>query len=195
MSLRRTYILSIPRIDDILDTRGEAQYFSTLDLAARYWQIELDPETSAKSAFVTHRGLHEFVRMPFGMCNAPATFQRLMEVVLAGLLWKSCFAYIDDVLVYSQTFEDHLHHLYQVLARLRQAGLRLKAKKCLFLRSEVPYLGHVVTQEGIKPDPTKTEKVKHYPTSKDVSEVRQFLGLASYYRFVPEFARIASPLF
>lgn len=86
-----------------------------------------------------------------------------MEVVLAGLLWKSCFAYIDDVLVGSQTFEEHLVHLEQVLLRLRQARLRLKAKKCQFLRREVPYLGHVVTREGIKPDPAKTEKMKHYP--------------------------------
>ena len=133
--------------------------------------------------------------MPFGMCNAPATFQRLMEVVLAGLLWKNCFVYIDDVLVCSQTFEEHLTHLAQVMSRLQQAGLRLKAKKCLFIQEAVPYLGHIVTPDGVKPDPAKADKVKNYPTPSDVSQVRQFLGLASYYRrFVPEFARIASPL-
>ena len=133
--------------------------------------------------------------MPFGMCNAPATFQRLMEVVLSGILWKHCFIYIDDVLVCSQTFEEHLTHLREVLLRLRQAGLRLKAKKCLFLREEVPYLGHVVTRNGIKLDPAKTEKIQNYPVPRDVSHLRQLLGLASYYRrFVPEFAKIASPL-
>ena len=131
--------------------------------------------------------------MPFGMCNAPATFQRLMEVVLAGLIWESCFAYIDDVLVCSGTFQEHLTHLQQVFARLRRAGLRLKAKKCLFLKEEVPYLSHIVTRKGIKPDPTKTKM--NYPVPADVSQVRQFLGLASYYRrFVPDFTRIASPL-
>ena len=194
-SVTKKDVYPLPRIDDILDTLAGAKFFSTLDLAPGYWQMELDSETSAKSAFVSHRGLHEFVRMPFGMCNAPATFQRLMEVVIAGILCKSYFAYIDDVLVFSQTFEELLVHLGQVLSRLRQAGLRLKAKKCLFLREEVPYLGHVVTLGGIKPDPVKTEKMKRYPAPMDVSQVRQFLGLASYYRrFVPDFERIASLL-
>ena len=185
----------LPRIDDILDTLAGAKYFSSLDLAAGYWQVGLDKETAAKSAFITHQGLHQFVRMPFGMCNAPATFQRLMEVVLAGLLWKSCFAYIDDILVCSQTFSEHIEHLGQVFARLRKASLRLKARKCLFLRDEVPYLGHIVTKDGLKPDPMKTEKMRLYPTPMNISQVRQFLGLASYYRrFVPEFSKIASPL-
>ena len=144
---------------------------------------------------MTHKGLHEIVRMPFGMCNAPATFQRLMEVVLAGLLWNNCFVYLDDVLVCSSTFEEHIAHLQEVLSRLHQAGLRLKVKKCRFLRKEVPYLGHVVTRQGISPDPTKTDKMRDYPAPMDVSQVRQFLGLATYYRrFVPAFAKIASPL-
>ena len=194
-SVTKKDVYPLPRIDDILDTLSGAKFFSTLDLAAGYWQIELDPDTSAKSAFISHRGLHEFVRMPFGMCNAPATFQRLMEVVLSGILWKHCFVYIDDVLVCSQTFEEHLTHLREVLLRLCQAGLRLNTKKCLFLREEVPYLGHVVTRNGIKLDPAKTEKIQNYPVPRDVSQLRQLLGLASYYRrFVPEFAKIASPL-
>ncbi len=101
--------------------------------------------------------VHHKVYMTFGMCNAPATFQRLIEIVLAGLLWKNCFAYIDDLLI---CFQEHLEHLHEVLARLRKAGLRLKAKKCLFLRKEVPYLGYVVTDEGIKPDTAKTDKIR-----------------------------------
>ena len=103
-----------------------------------------------------------------------------MEVVLAGLLWKSCFAYIDDILVCSQTFSEHIEHLGQVFARLRKASFRLKARKCLFLRDEVPYLGHIVTKDGLKPDPMKTEKMRLYPTPMNISQVRQFLGLASY---------------
>ena len=194
-SVTKKDVYPLPRIDDILDTLGGKEVFSSLDLAAGYWQVGLDAESAAKSAFITHQGLHEFVRMPFGMCNAPATFQRLMEIVLAGLLWDSCFVYIDDLLVCSPTFQEHLEHLCQVFTRLRKAGLRLQARKCKFLREEVLYLGHVVTKHGIKPDPMKTAKMRHYPVPVSVSHVRQFLGLASYYRrFVPDFARIASPL-
>ena len=191
----RKDVYPLPRIDDILDTLGGTKYFSSLDLAAGYWQIGLDAESASKSAFTTHRGLHEFTRMPFGMCNAPATFQRLMEIVLAGMLWESCFAYIDDLLVCSKTFAEHLEHHKQVFARLRKANLRLKARKCLFLREEILYLGYVVTKQGIKPDPLKTDKIRNYPAPVSVTQVRQFLGLASYYRrFVQGFSGIASPL-
>ena len=133
--------------------------------------------------------------MPFGLCNAPATFQRLMQTVLAGLEWESYFVYIDDILVASETFEEHLLHLRQVFDRLRNANLRLKPSKCLFLRDEVPYLGYVISKDGIRPDPARTNQVKHFPTPKDVTQVRQFIGLASYYRrFIPGFAKVASPL-
>ena len=155
----------------------------------------MDDKSAPKSAFVTHCGLFEFVRMPFGMCNAPATFQRLIEVVLAGLLWKEWIAYIDDVLVSSPDFESHLVHLQEVFDRLCKAGLRLKTKKCRFLKSTVSYLGHLVMSEGIQPDPEKTSRVISYPAPTDINEVRSFLGLASYYRrFVPGFSQVAAPL-
>ena len=194
-AITRKDVYPLPRVDDIFDTLGGARYFTTLDLASGYWQVELDDEASSKSAFTTYKGLYEFTRMPFGLCNAPATFQRLMHRVLAGLEWQSCFAYLDDVLVASKTFEDHLRDLGEVLRCLKGAGLRLKPKKCQFLRAEVPFLGHIISQRGIKPDPLKTQKVKNYPPPLDVPGVRRFLGLASYYRrFIPGFAQIASPL-
>ena len=120
-------------------------------------------------AFTTHQGLFEFVRMPFGLCNAPATFQRAMQSVLAGLEWRACFVYIDDILIASSTLEEHLQHLEEVFDRLRKANLRLKPKKCRFLCDEVVYLGHVISVKGVQPDPEKTEKVKHFPTPNDTS--------------------------
>ena len=186
----------LPHIEDILDTLGGMHYFSTLDLASGCWQIEMSEEVHQKSVFVTHCSLHEFVRMPFGLCNAPAMFQRLMEFVLDGMLWKNCFLYIDDVLVCSKTLDEHLTHLTEVFRRLRKANLRLKLKKCMFLHPKVQYLGHVISREGVSPDPEKVEKVKNYPVPTNPTEVRQFLGLASYYRcFMKDFAKIAKPLY
>ena len=188
-------VYPLPRVDDILDTLGKAKYFSTLDLASGYWQIEMDPATREKSAFTTHCGLFEFLRMPFGLCNSPATFQRLMQTILAGLEWKSCYVYIDDILVFSKTWEEHLAHLQEVFDRLHKAGLTLKPIKCSFLRESVPFLGHIISQRGIQPDPAKISKVKDFPVPTDVNKVRQFLGLASYYRrFIPGFAKTANPL-
>ena len=187
-------VYPLPRIDDILNTLSEARYFSTLDFASGFWQIEMDPVTREKSAFVTHHGLHEFVRMPFGLCNALVPFQRLMQVVLARLEWKCCFVYLDDILVCSKTFGEHLEHLRLVFGRLRRAGLTLKPKKCCFLREEVQYLGHVISKRVILPHPGKTLKVQEFPIPTDVTRFRQFLGLASYYRrFVPGLLTLPTP--
>ena len=187
----------LPSIEDILDTLGGMHYFTTLDLASGYWQIEMGDKASQKSAFATHCGLHEFVHTPFRLCNAPAMFKRLMKVVLANLLWSTCFVYIDNIiLVCSHSFEEHLSDLSLVCERLRNANLCLKPKKCMFFCPKVKYLGHVISRDGISPDPEKVEKVKNYPIPGTPTELRQFMDLASYYRrFVQGFSKIASPLY
>ena len=189
-------VYPLPRIDDTLDSLAGSQYFTTLDLASGYWQVRMDPESQEKTAFSTPSGHYEFAVMPFGLCNSPATFQRLMEGVLAGLSPDTCMVYIDDVIVTGKTFEEHLANLKEVLKRLRAAGLRLKLTKCFFAGSRVVYLGFVVSRDGISPDPQKVEAVGDFPQPHDVGRLRSFLGLASYYRrFIPGFSTVANPLF
>ena len=185
----------LPRIAESLDALAGTQYFSSMDLMSGYWQIEMDPESREKTAFVTHAGLFEFNVMPFGLCNAPSCFQRLMECVLRGLNWRIALIYLDDVLVYSRTFDEHLQHLRLVFDRFREAGLKLKPRKCFFGQKHVKFLGHVISPEGVQPDPAKIEAIKKYPVPRKVKDVRAFLGLANYYRkFVKDFAKIAGPL-
>ena len=189
----------LPRVDDLLDQLGEAQYFSTLDLASGYWQIRVHPESQAKTAFVTHQGLHEFRVMPFGLTNAPSVFQRLMQRVLMNLNPDQgpdfVSVYIDDILVFSRTLSEHTEHLKKVLQRLIDVGLKLKPTKCRFIRQEVDFLGHVITPQGLKTSQHHIAAVTEFPVPQSVTEVRQFMGLTSYYRrFVKSFAQIAQPL-
>ncbi|CAF3343980.1 unnamed protein product [Rotaria socialis] len=156
----------IPRIDDTLDSLQEAKFVSTLDLRSGYWQVEMDKNSREKTAFVTHKGLFEFNVMPFGLTNAPATFQRLMDIVLAGLKWQCCLVYIDDVVIFSPTFEQHIKDLEKVFQALQSANLTLKASKCQFCRREMRYLGHIITQNGFKPDPDLIKSVKNFPQPK-----------------------------
>ena len=172
----------LPRIDDTLDTLAGAKWFGTLDMVSGYWQVEVAEEDKEKTAFCTPDGLFEFNVLPFGLCNGPATFQRLMDLVLSGLQWSSCLVYLDDVVVVGRSFEEHLQNLESVFKRLRDAGLRLKPKKCFFLKKEVLYLGHVVSREGIATDPAKISKVAHWPEPTTTKGVQKFLGFASYYR-------------
>ena len=124
----------LPRVDDSLDVLSGMKYFSTLDLATGYWQVGMSPDSKEKTAFVTHEGLYEFSVMPFGLCNVPATFQRLMEVTLRGLARSKCVVYLDDILVMGESFQEHLNNLKEVFGRLRPAGLRLKPQKCHLVR-------------------------------------------------------------
>jgi hypothetical protein len=185
----------LPRIDDTLDTLSGAKWFTTLDLLSGYWQVEVAAEDKEKTAFVTRDGLYEFNVMPFGLCNAPATFQRLMDMVLSGLQWTHCLVYLDDVIVFSCDFTSHLDKLHQVFLRLQKAGLKVKPTKCVFFQKEVPFLGHIVSEHGIATDPAKIDKVAKWPTPVSRHQLQQFLGLANYYRrFIKDFATICRPL-
>ena len=185
----------LPRIDDTLEALSGAKWFSALDLKSGYWQVQLDDNSKEKTAFSTGSGLWQFKVMPFGLCNAPATFERLMEQVLVGLPTSIALVYLDDILVPGRTFSQELANLRQVFERLREAKLKLSPKKCTLFQKEVNYLGHVVNEKGISPDPCKVEAVKSWPKPTTATEVKSFLGLCSYYRrFISFFADIAHPL-
>lgn len=170
----------LPRISDLLEALSGAKYFTTLDLAAGYWQIPMAEEDIEKTAFITAEGSYEFLRMPFGLCNAPATFQRWVNTVFAPMLRLSVLCYIDDILVFSKTFEEHVVHVREVLERLRQAKALAKVKKCDFFQRAVDYVGHTVSWKGIAPQASKTAKIREWPVPRNKSELLSFLGLVGY---------------
>ena len=186
----------LPRIDDLLNALHGAKWFSTLDLKSGYWQVPIAEQDKEKTAVRTSSGqLFEFNQVPFGLCNAPATFSRLMDRVLAGFHWETCLFYLDDIIVFSSTWEEHLARLREVFERLRHAKLKLGPTKCTFAAKEVSYVGHRVTEEGLLPDPALLAAIRDIPPPKTATEVRSFLGLAGYYRwYVKGFAAIAAPL-
>jgi transposase InsO family protein len=187
---------AIPRIDETLHLLAGSKYFSKLDLKSGYWQVELEEADKEKTAFqVAGIGFFEANRMPFGLCNAPATFQRLMEKCMGELNLKDCLIYLDDIVIYSPDIESHIEKLDKVFGRLASYNLKIKPSKCEFFKKEITYLGHIVSQEGIKTDPEKTEVVQNWPIPKSVKETRKFLGFVGYYRrFIKGFAAIARPL-
>ena len=185
----------LPRIDDLFDQLQGANFFSKIDLRSGYHQVRVRDQDIPKTAFRTRYGHYEFLVMPFGLTNAPAIFMDLMNRVCRPFLDKSVIVFIDDILVYSRTIEDHRRHLREVLDTLRKEKLYAKFSKCEFWLREVQFLGHLVGMDGIKVDPAKIEAVKKWETPKTPTEIRSFLGLAGYYRrFIQDFSKIATPL-
>ena len=186
----------LPRIEEILDSLAGAKYFTVLDLKSGYHQVEIREDHKERTAFsVAPLGFYEYNRMAMGLANAPATYQRLMENVLGDLHLTICMVFLDDIIVFGNSFEEHLSRLEQVLIRLGENGLKLNPKKCSFCQERVKYVGHIVSEQGIETDPEKIEKVRDWPRPETAEDVRRFLGFCGYYRrFVRDFAKIAKPL-
>ena len=185
----------LPLIDNCLNAMSGAAWFSTLDLRAGYHNIPVAEKDRDKTAFITRRGCWRYTVMPFGLTCAPSVFQRLMDLVLCGLSYVSCLVYLDDIIIYSRTFEEHIIRLEEVFARLRWARLKLKVSKCSLLQRRVYFLGHLISESGVEMQTEKIEAVQKWPTPRNLHEVRSFLGLCSYYRrFIAGFADIAAPL-
>lgn len=185
----------IPNIDQTLDRLGKAQYFSTLDLAKGFHQVLVKEEDRCKTAFSTPYGHYEYVRMPFGLKNAPSTFQRLINLVLRKYINKICVVYMDDILVFSTGIEEHYNNLKTIFKALRKANLKLQVDKCNFLKRETEYLGHILTTDGIKPNPNKIKNIVSLNLPTNAKQIKSFLGVSGYYRkFIKDYAKIAQPL-
>ena len=184
----------MPRVEDLIDGVGKATYITTLDLTKGYWQVPVAVEDRAKTAFTTPYGLYQFTRMPFGLQGAPATFQRMVDRLLDGL-GDFVSAYMDDVIIFSCTWNDHLHHINSVLDRIHSAGLTVKKRKCQFAMAECGYLGHTVGSGRVRPDELKNKAIGQFCTPRTKKQVRSFLGMAGYYRkCIPQYTSVVAPL-
>jgi hypothetical protein len=188
----------LPNIRQIFDNLAHSRFYNTLDMASGYWQIKMAERDKKKTGFVTPTGRNRFwhfLVMPFGLCNSGATFERLMERVLAGLQWSKCLCYVDDVIVYGQDFPSTLSNLREVFLKLREAKLCLKPSKCKFFQKKVSFLGHIASEEGTTCDPSKIECIQKWPEPRTKKEVQSFLGLVNFYRvYIKNCSEIAEPL-
>ena len=186
----------LPRIDDSIEALAGSKWWSCLDMKSGYWQVDIDESDRHKTAFSIPGGEQwQWRRLAFGLCNSPATFTRLMQMVFSGLLWKTVIIYLDDIICQSKTFEGQLSNLEEVFNRLSNAGLKLNAKKCILFQTQVTFLGHTISENGVGTSPDKIKTVQDWPTPKNSKEARSFISLASYYRsYVYQFAKLAKPI-
>ena len=193
MTLKDSYPL--PRMDDCIDSLGHAEYFTTLDAYSGYWQMYIRKQDRSKTAFVTHSGTYQYIRMPFGLTNAPASFQRALDMILTNYKWKTCLVYLDDIIVFSNSIEEHIRHVDEILDCLKRSGITLKIKKCKFFTKSVEYLGHIIRPGRLEIDHAHTASLKEALPPKNKSELRSFLGLCNVYRrFVHRFSHVSGPL-
>ncbi|CEG84711.1 hypothetical protein RMATCC62417_18472 [Rhizopus microsporus] len=185
----------LPRIDECLERLSGAKHFSSIDLKSGYHQVRIRDEDVPKTAFNTRYGSYEFLVLPFGLTNSPPTFQKMMNQVLQDYVDKFVLVYLDDILIFSKTEEEHRKHLRLVLEKLRENKLYANPKKCTFNKSEVEFLGYRVSAKGVLPSASKVKAIQEWPRPSNVQEVRQFVGLCSHYRrFIPGFSTVATPL-
>lgn len=187
---------ALPRIEEVFDVLHGAKYFTTLDTKAGYHQEEIEEHHRERTAFtVGPLGFYEYIKMPFGLSNSPATYQRLMEEILGDYNMTICVIYLDDLIIFADTFKEHLIRLDKILTRLKEHKVKLSPEKCYFIQTSVSFLGHIVSGEGIQTDPTKIEKIKQWKTPKNAGELRSFIAFAGYYRrFIKDFSKITKPL-
>lgn len=185
----------IPNLEDTIYNLHDVRYFSSLDLMRGYYQVPMSPNSKPLTSFVTGSGQWQFCRMPFGLCNAPATFQRLMNTILSGFSIDRVMVYLDDVLVIGKTFEEHLDTLGQVLDCLKHHGLKVNPRKCQLFRDRVKFLGHIVSSDGLSPLPENIEAIVNYNAPRSIKSVQRFLGMINFYRrFIPNCSVIAKPI-
>ena len=188
----------LPRLSDMFDAIGEsnAKFFTSADISKAFWQVPLTERAKEKSAFITYDGIYAWNCMPFGLMGAPATFQSLLSNCMRNINWRYVLCYIDDIVIFSQTFELHLQHISEVFQRLREAGLRLSPSKCFFAQRQIRYLGHILSKEGVLPDSSKFDRVRNLPVPRNETDVKSVLGLFNFYKkFVQGYSKICAPLF